>query len=619
VPRVARCPGRHGGAPWEPALHLIDLDQRLLGDRERLDEDADVAQRRRHDVHVLLVVDDDFGHEAVEVLDAALGEVAGEAEVLPSGATGDALRMRARTAHRRHHEVADAHARHGAPDLGHLAERFVTEDEPVGARRRRPVLERADLAIGPAHPDVAHPEHDVGRPPELRGCLLDDLHLTAPRKHGDGLHLSLSSDAEPSRKLAGGSMAVASRAFPRPSRYSEPMAQTDPRPLAGTTVIDMSRVLAGPFCTLVLAQLGARVIKVERRNGGDDARSIGPFVGGKSLYFAGLNHGKESIALDLRTDADRAVFERLLAAGDVLVENFRPGVLARLGYPWTTLHARWPRLVYAAVSGFGHTGPLRERPAFDMVVQAMGGIMTLTGYPDGPPARVGVSIGDITAGLFTAVGIEAALMKRRETGEGTMVDVAMLDCQLAILENALTAHLVTGAMPQRLGTRHPNISPFQAFEAADGRSLVVCAGHDNLFLRLCAAIERPELVTDRRFDTTEGRRVNAEALAAEVASVLRTRPAAEWLERLERAGVPCAPINTVADAVRLPQVAARHMVVEVSDPTIGALFVAGNPIKIDGMPDPLDHRPAPDLDADRAAILDWLREADAGRPERTGD
>jgi CoA:oxalate CoA-transferase len=373
-------------------------------------------------------------------------------------------------------------------------------------------------------------------------------------------------------------------------------------------VIDLTRVLAGPYCTLVLSNLGARVIKVERPPGGDDARGIGPFVGGKSLYFAALNHGKESIALDLKRAEDRTVFERLLDAADVLVENYRPGVLDRLGYGWEVLRARWPRLVYAAASGFGQTGPLRERPAFDMVAQAMGGIMSLTGYPDGPPARVGVSIGDIAAGLFLAAGIAAALVRRGRSGAGAMVDVAMLDCQLAILENALTTHLVTGEQPGRLGTRHPNIAPFQAFEAGDGRLLVLCAGHDAQFAALCEVIGRPELARDQRFVTPDARRRHVDPMQELIAPVLRTRPAAEWLERFERAGIPCGPVNSVADVVRSPQVAARNMVVEIADPAIGRLAVAGNPIKLDGVSDPPDRRPPPGLDTDRAAILEWLDE-----------
>jgi CoA:oxalate CoA-transferase len=381
----------------------------------------------------------------------------------------------------------------------------------------------------------------------------------------------------------------------------------DPRPLAGVTVIDMTRVLAGPFCTLLLANLGARVIKVERPPHGDDARAIGPFKGGKSLYFAGLNYGKESIALDLRAAADRAVFDDLLAAADVLVENFRPGVLERLGYGWPALAARFPRLVYGVASGFGHSGPLRDRPAFDLVVQAMGGLVSLTGHPDGPPARVGVSIGDIAAGLFLSTGITSALYRQRETGRGAMVDVAMFDCQLAILENALTRHLVTGELPGRLGTRHPNIAPFQAFDTQDGHPIVVCAGHDDHFRNFCTVLGAPGLADDPRFHTADARRNHVDALEAHVQPILRERPAAEWLARLEQAGVPCGPVNTVAEAVRHPQAAARHMVVDVADPAIGSLFVAGNPVKIDGVPDPGAHRPPPELDGDRAAILAWLR------------
>src|SRR5512145_762517 len=255
-------------------------------------------------------------------------------------------------------------------------------------------------------------------------------------------------------------------------------------PLAGIFVLDLTRVLAGPYCTMVLADLGARVVKVEAPERGDDARQIGPFVGGVSAYFWSLNRGKQSIALDLRADPDRAVLEKLLARADVLVENFRPGVLERLGLGWDALHARLPRLVLASTSGFGQTGPYARRPAYDVVVQGMGGIMSLTGQPGGPPTRVGTSTGDITAGLFTAVGVLAALVERAHTGRGRHVDVAMLDCQVATLENAIARYVATGAVPGPLGTRHPSIAPFQAFATRDG-FVVVAAGNDALFAKLC--------------------------------------------------------------------------------------------------------------------------------------
>jgi CoA:oxalate CoA-transferase len=378
-----------------------------------------------------------------------------------------------------------------------------------------------------------------------------------------------------------------------------------PGPLTGVVIVDLTRVLAGPYCTMVLADLGARVIKVERPGRGDDAREIGPFVKGRSAYFLSLNRGKQSIALDLSDEADRAVFERLLGRADVLVENFRPGALARLGYGWEVLHARHPRLVYAAASGFGQTGPYAPRAAYDLIAQAMGGIMSITGEPGGPPTRVGTSIGDIAAGLFTALGICAALRHRDLSGEGILVDVAMLDAQVAILENAIARYLATGEVPGPLGSRHPSIAPFQAFAAADGY-LVVAAGNDALFRKLAEALERPALAADARFSSNAARTANADALAAEIEAALAVRPVAAWLARLEAAGVPCGPIQDVAQVLADPQVRARNMVVTAAHPVAGPLRMAGNPIKSPAFPDPSVRPPAPDLDADRAAILAWL-------------
>jgi CoA:oxalate CoA-transferase len=373
-------------------------------------------------------------------------------------------------------------------------------------------------------------------------------------------------------------------------------------PLSGICVIDLSRVLAGPYCTLVLAELGARVIKVEHPGGGDDARHIGPFVAGRSAYFASLNRGKQSIALDLKLEAEREIFERLLARADVLVENYRGGTLERLGYAWESLHARWPRLVYAAVSGFGHTGPYAARPAYDLVVQGMGGIMSLTGQPGAPPTRVGSSIGDIAAGLFAANGIQAALLARERSGRGCKVDVGMLDCQVAILENAIARCAATGEAPGPIGARHPSITPFDAFRAADAHLVIAC-GNDRLFESLCACLGRSELARDPRFANNERRTQAHAALKTELERALAAQPASHWLARLERAGIPCGPINDVAHVLADPHVRARNMVVSADDPHMGRLEMAGNPIKLSGVEDPPARRPAPELDADRAAIL----------------
>lgn len=379
-------------------------------------------------------------------------------------------------------------------------------------------------------------------------------------------------------------------------------------PLRGITVIDLTRVLAGPYCTMVLADLGARVIKVEAPGSGDDARAIGPFVAGESAYFASINRGKESIALDLKEEGDLAILLDLLARADVMVENFRPGALARLGLGWETLSARFPRLVLASASGFGQTGPWASRAAYDIIVQAMGGLMSVTGPEDGPPVRVGTSIGDITAGLFTTIGILSALHDRERTGRGAHVDVAMFDCQLAILENAIARLAATGADPEPLGTRHPSITPFQAFRAADGM-LVIAAGNDALWAALCRALAAPGLATDPRFASNPARTEHAADLEQALEAILGTRTVAEWLARLEAEGVPAGPVNRVSQALASPQVEARHMLVETALPAGAPLKVAGNPVKLSTHADPATRPPAPALDADRARILAELGRA----------
>ena len=373
-------------------------------------------------------------------------------------------------------------------------------------------------------------------------------------------------------------------------------------PLTGVTVVDLSRILAGPYCTLLMAELGARVIKVETPGKGDDAREYGPFAKGKSTYFSSVNRGKESIALDLKSAGDKRIFEALLARADVIVENFRPGTMEKLGYGWEALHQKYPRLIYASASGFGHTGPYANYPAYDMVVQGIGGIMSITGNPDGPPVRIGMSIGDIGGGLYAAVGVNAALLHRERTGEATKVDIAMFDCQLALLENAIMRYTVTGEVPGPLGARHPTITPFEAFATADG-SMIIAAGNDGLWLKLCEVLKRPDLAADPIYKSNDLRNRNQARLKVELEKELRQQPTAAWIENLEAAGLPCGPINNVAQALAHPQVAARNMLVTVEDATSGTLKLAGNPLKLSGFADPPTRAPAPDLDADRAKIL----------------
>ncbi len=383
------------------------------------------------------------------------------------------------------------------------------------------------------------------------------------------------------------------------------MTQNTKGPLSGITVVDLSRILAGPYCTLLMAEMGARVIKVEPPKGGDDARAYGPFVKGKSTYFASVNRGKESIALDLKNEADRKIFEKLLAKADVLVENFRPGTMEKLGFGWDTLHAKFPQLIYASASGFGHTGPNSKDPAYDMVVQGMGGIMSITGPEGGPPVRVGMSIGDIGAGLYTAVAVNAALVHRLKTGEATKVDIGMFDCQIALLENAVMRYTVEGEIPGPLGARHPTIVPFQAFKTADG-AIIIAAGNDSLFVKMCDALEMSAMAANPEYKTNALRQKNHGKLQSEIEDRLQGGSTAHWIAVLSKAGLPCGPINNIEQALAHPQVAARNMLVEVPDGSGGTLKLAGNPLKMSAFADPSTRRAAPDLDADRDAILSFI-------------
>ncbi len=372
-------------------------------------------------------------------------------------------------------------------------------------------------------------------------------------------------------------------------------------PLAGLVIVDLTRVLAGPYATMVLADLGADVIKIERPGQGDEARGVGPFKGGVSAYFTSINRGKRSVTLDLKHPKGRDLLLRLLDGVDVLAENFRPGVMARLGLGYDALAPRFPRLIYAATSGFGQTGPDARRPAYDLVIQARSGLMSITGEPGRPPVRVGVSLGDLSGALFTVVGVLAALEARHRTGRGQLVDVAMLDSTVALLENAILRYDVTGEVPGPLGTRHPTVTPFEVFETASG-SMVLAISNDAQWRRFCDAAGRPDLADDCRFATNQLRTAHYEALRPELARTLAARSAAEWLDRLAAAEVPCGPIRSVAEAVEDPQIAARGMIAEVLQPGLGRLRTAGTPLRLSATP-AVPVRPAPGLGEHTDAVL----------------
>jgi formyl-CoA transferase/CoA:oxalate CoA-transferase len=353
-------------------------------------------------------------------------------------------------------------------------------------------------------------------------------------------------------------------------------------PLSGIRVVDLTRILAGPYCTQALADAGADVLKIEEPGKGDDTRGWGPpFVRGESTYFLSVNRGKRSLTLNLKHDEGRRILRRLVDEADVLVENFRPGTLDRLGFSWEAVHARNPRLVYASVSGYGPDGPWGGRPGYDAVAQGEGGMMSITGTPEGPPTRVGASVADVLAGMNAFQGILLALARRQKTGEGAQVDVSLLESVLALLAYHNAAYLLAGEVPVRLGNRHPSLAPYETFEAADGH-LIVAVGNDALWRSFCGVAERPDLAAAPEFQTNALRVRNYEALRARLAPLLRSRPAADWLSGLEKAGVPCGRVRSVAEALDSEQVAARGLLLDVEHPTLGRGRYVGSPIHLEG-------------------------------------
>ena len=384
------------------------------------------------------------------------------------------------------------------------------------------------------------------------------------------------------------------------------MKPTHRGPLAGLTVLDLTWVLSGPFASMVLADLGADVIKVERPPYGDVARTTGPYIGDWSTYFFSINRGKKSIVIDLKKPKGRELFLRLAEKADVVTENYTPGTMDKLGLGYETLRGRNPRLIYAATSGFGQTGPDRDRPALDIIVQGMGGIMSITGEPRGPPVRPGISQGDITAGLYTAIGILAALQERERSGRGQMLDISMLDCQIAILENAFARYFATGEVPRPIGTRHPLATPFQAFPTKDGWIVVALSwGVENQWELFCATIGRPDLIGDARFDTPGLRTKHHAELEPVLNEALRQKTTAEWLREFDAIGLPCGPLNDIPSAAAHPQVKARKMLVEVEHPDGFSLRIADTPVKLGRTPGGIQG-PPPALGEHTDAVLSGL-------------
>ncbi len=371
--------------------------------------------------------------------------------------------------------------------------------------------------------------------------------------------------------------------------------------LAGLRLVDLTENLAGPFCAMLLADMGMDVIKVERPGEGDNQRGQGPFVNGVPLPFTMVNRNKRSVTVNLKHPAGRDVVRRLAEASDVLLESYRPGVMERLGLGYEDLRARNPRLIYASVSGFGQTGPERDRGGFDLIAQAMSGLMSVTGEPGRPPVKAGYPVTDLGAGMFCAYGILTALMARERTGVGQRVDTSLLEAGLAWSVWHAAAYLGTGTVPGPLGSAHPLSAPYQAFRTADGY-IVLGAGSQSLFRRLCAALDRPELADDPRFATQPDRIARVTELATLLEATFSTQPTAAWLEALTAAGIPCAPVASVAEALTHPQAVARGMVFTYEHPKAGRLTGIGNPVKLSATPWAF-RRPAPALGEHTEEVL----------------
>ena len=355
-------------------------------------------------------------------------------------------------------------------------------------------------------------------------------------------------------------------------------------PLEGLRVLDLSRVLAGPFCTMMLGDMGAEIIKVEHPKGGDDTRGWPPFYdGGESTYFQSVNRNKKSLTLDLKAEEGKGIVRQLIEKSDILIQNFRPGTIERLGFGWDVCSAINPRLIYASVSGYGQTGPNRERPAYDILLQAEGGLMSITGEQEGVSVKTGIAIADLTTALFSIQGILLAIIAREKTGRGQYIDMAIQDGQAALMSHAAGNFFGTGVPPGRMGNRHPSICPYRDFQCSDG-ALIVAAANDSLWDRFARAIGRADLADDPRWKINDDRVKGRDELEAIIDEAMRGKTRAEWAEAISEGGVPCGPVKNIGEIASDPQVLHREMVIEMEHATTGTLKMMGIPVKLSDTP-----------------------------------
>ena len=376
-------------------------------------------------------------------------------------------------------------------------------------------------------------------------------------------------------------------------------------PLDGTIVLDLTNVLSGPFATFILAELGASVIKVEKPDG-DDSRQYGPFNKGKSCYFISLNRGKKSIVIDLNKKKDKQILEKILNKTDIMIDNYKPGVLEKYGYDWNYLSKKYPRLIHGKISGFGETGPMKDLPAYDIIVQAMGGLMSITGNDKDNLVRVGTSIGDIAAGLFCVIGVLSQLIRRNETNSGSKLDLSMLDCQVAILENAVTRYSITKKNPVPLGTDHPSIAPFGSFKTNDGL-IVIAIGNQKIFKEFCLTIKDEKMYTDIKFKSNYNRSMNLKKLRERIEKTLIKENSEYWLKKFLKKNIPSAKINSIEEVIKNKQIINRKMVLDYKEKNLNLIKVVSSPFNFSFIKNKSkDRKIAPSLNENKEDILKFL-------------